>query len=1142
MAAPTNTAATTATDLGTLPATVTQDVHDAGTTYTVWYKFTAPADSVVIGAWGFGDLVTYKPTLRPYTGPAGAPVQILSISSENKPIQFPVTAGVEYFLEFTTNAGNPSPASLAVSVLAAPNDAPQPGDFLAIADKAGHPSAVYAPGVDWDVRRFVSFPIDSSASSTAVLTDGTILGYDEANNRLSLHSSDFTFLLSPSITLAGGVFPIISAQRVANTFYVAKTSNPSPVYAVSSDGTVQTKASAIPFAMESCCANSDGTILYYSRVQFGTAIKQWDLVNDVALSDFAAGITGYRVSDILALDDGSVLVGYWSLGSIVANDFFVRKYSSSGSTLQTYAFGTTNNAGTAPRITYGGTFSSEFGVWLHEKIVPNEGNHGISHFLTVRISDGATINERQSAEFDEFAGANNDGMYGYNSTATPLARFGNANSCYFLVLPEAPIVVTPPTTPTQTPTATTGSDCPCPPADGGPSSGGPSGPSGTGPIGGGGSGKSGPNEGGSGWTPDALCDGGGTVNSYPVASAGESMVGVREPRVWADVAFVEFAADDTETAASVYWSLHVPMPDLPSAYGGRKDGRALGISRISRGMSDDNGNYSGSKVTVDVKDKDRAALRTRLGGATTKYVWEREGVIRIASEANRRSAYATAPRELYRGVTHDVQIDKRFTGSLSFEDKLCSQFGRFGPDRSFSSRLLTLGMLPACPREIVGKPQQWIFGEVSDEGATDPATGAAASKGLVPIWLVGSDATSDHYHLAAHEIGALTLYGSDGGDPATRVLLSEGSDYTVEVLNLLDSETGLTHRVTHILCPIGSVYSEAHKAGRLNMAANVCGVLGANGLVIKDLFKIYQYIFEHLVLPEQESLTGEYVGAPQWADGRYMVHSDSFDQAQDFSITRIGGAGYQGGFVLGGPGQGAVTLRELLRRMSNSGDCWFTWTAAGQLKVLLLDDAQNVDGVDILTEPAGLRALPTPEFAFDEVENPVLFSYDYDDDKKKFRVAQEKVESADAITRMGRPRPSPSPIQMRCIRDPDTARDVAARRLLRRQYPPAYYPIVEPLDGLDRDPGDVVKVTSQEGVGDGCDERPMWIKETSCNLKTMRVTHLCRDLTDILGTAAFWGPDGLTTYDTEDASDQLDYAFWADEDDLVGAVAAKGWS
>jgi hypothetical protein len=255
--------------------------------------------------------------------------------------------------------------------------------------------------------------------------------------------------------------------------------------------------------------------------------------------------------------------------------------------------------------------------------------------------------------------------------------------------------------------------------------------------------------------------------------------------------------------------------------------------------------------------------------------------------------------------------------------------------------------------------------------------------------------------------------------------------------------------------------------------------------------------------------------------------------AQSHSALRILARGYQGGFVLSGPANGAVPLRELLKRMSISADCWFTWTPEGQLKVVMLDDAMDVSTKPLLREPARLRAMPSPDFAIDEVENPVLFSYDYDDDKQKFRVAQESVTEPIAQGRMGHPKPSPSPVAMRCTRDPITARDVAQRRNLRRKYPPAYYPVVEPLDGLDRNPGDVVRITSQEGVGDGCTARPMWIKETSYDQASRRVTHTCRDMTDILSTVAYAGADDLPAYLLATAAQRAQYTFATDDAGLV---------
>jgi hypothetical protein len=57
MSVPGNIDPAHAIELGPLPHTLTQDVNDDGTTYTVWYKYTAVAGDNVIGIFAFGDLV-----------------------------------------------------------------------------------------------------------------------------------------------------------------------------------------------------------------------------------------------------------------------------------------------------------------------------------------------------------------------------------------------------------------------------------------------------------------------------------------------------------------------------------------------------------------------------------------------------------------------------------------------------------------------------------------------------------------------------------------------------------------------------------------------------------------------------------------------------------------------------------------------------------------------------------------------------------------------------------------------------------------------------------------------------------------------------------------------------------------------------
>lgn len=170
----------------------------------------------------------------------------------------------------------------------------------------------------------------------------------------------------------------------------------------------------------------------------------------------------------------------------------------------------------------------------------------------------------------------------------------------------------------------------------------------------------------------------------------------------------------------------------------------------------------------------------------------------------------------------------------------------------------------------------------------------------------------------------------------------------------------------------------------------------------------------------------------------------------------------------------------------------------------------------------------------------MLYAYDYDYDKRLFRIPQARIQNERAITRMGRPRPSPSPVEMWCTRDDMTARDVASRRLLRRQFPPAYANIVETLDGLDRNPGDIVRVTSIEGPGSGYSETPFFIEETTYDATSRRVTHKARDLTAILEGFGDWASDSVDTWDAATEEQQEELVFWANDDDLIPTELAPG--
>src|SRR6185503_3380343 len=123
MPAPTNTSPASATVISSLPASITQTVDDAGTTYTVWYAYTATADDVELGLFGYGDNTAYFVGTQVYNDVSAAPAtRIINTglppdsTTGNKAVQFPVTPGTTYYMKFAPPSGNPSPAVLSLEI------------------------------------------------------------------------------------------------------------------------------------------------------------------------------------------------------------------------------------------------------------------------------------------------------------------------------------------------------------------------------------------------------------------------------------------------------------------------------------------------------------------------------------------------------------------------------------------------------------------------------------------------------------------------------------------------------------------------------------------------------------------------------------------------------------------------------------------------------------------------------------------------------------------------------------------------------------------------------------------------------------------------------------------------------------------
>lgn len=426
MPAPTNISFATAEEITSFPADISAVADFGGVTYDLYYKFTMPIGYTVVGAWAFGDLVTYQPTLRPYDS---TETQILSIAALNKPAQFPATSGELYYLKVSTNVGNPTPANLTLNVQLAPNSAYVAGDILVGNADLGNPAIVYNPASDYNVRKFiVDFIISNAGSAADNLSNGSVLINQDADKTIKYLDSNLAVQMSTSYAANGSASDVaIRGNRTVNKYYFVKDVNPVIINIVSSLGVVSGTTYTLTGnnTCQALCVNNDETILYFARAGQNVAVKRWDLSLDIAMSDFISGIASTFVSDILVLSSGKILV---CLPSLINQTVEVRRYASDGTLELTYDLTAQigSNAAVA-RLAYDASDDTHFWIWGHV----SSGGGYLSRFLKILVSDGTIVSNTLGAEFA-------DGVYDYTATATPVARFGNHNCCPFLIFTSTP--------------------------------------------------------------------------------------------------------------------------------------------------------------------------------------------------------------------------------------------------------------------------------------------------------------------------------------------------------------------------------------------------------------------------------------------------------------------------------------------------------------------------------------------------------------------------------------------------------------------------------------------------------------------------------------------------------------------------------
>lgn len=433
---PANTTFGTATELGSLPATTSQnDINDAGVNYTVFFKFTAPAGVVQVWAWIKSTRVGagYRPSVTPYDQ---AQVEILSENSHiptdvpNRPILFPVTPGQVHYLQVVKNTDTAGPEEISVQVKTTPNESTIPFEAIVVnGDELGQPVGLFSPSTDY---RTIKFYKNVAIGEGGCITKNGKTLFDNrifADRKIKLYDTNFNELGNDTIL----AFAWIRFNRTTNKFWVLVTENAAfaKLYRVDPETLPLSKTLVATFAdgFGNQCAistNPAETIAYYSRQTFGDPIRRWDLSLDVAMANFVAAPTvNHTTLDTLCLENGNVVVS-WS--DHTNNAVSCRVYTSAGALVSQADFDSFEENYGGARLAYAPDSPTSYWVKLRGIIGTGGAGTPSGYGIFKRIT-AATGVVTATVTHTEFSGRNWIGPEG----VTPNGESGFWNSCPFVV-------------------------------------------------------------------------------------------------------------------------------------------------------------------------------------------------------------------------------------------------------------------------------------------------------------------------------------------------------------------------------------------------------------------------------------------------------------------------------------------------------------------------------------------------------------------------------------------------------------------------------------------------------------------------------------------------------------------------------------
>ncbi len=339
--------------------TIVQQVDDSGVTYNVYYKYTnsSSVDEVIsIGIWGDLGGGGYRPLSFFYADLALT--EVVGGTSTNGSYIVPIPVGFTYWFEILHEVGDFVPSNLNIEFFVGPAALASAGNIFIRAASMDQSqidaglTGLYAGIIDVATEAIIGYKPQfiTGESGDIFTTSGKTLFADEAGSGpngagpgagdyyIYIFDTDFNFDSPGFIFNSLFGHPVTRLHKPSQKIYIASKNGSSPFtfITVEPDETLGTLTTvpAAGNAVQAIAVNNAETILYVAP--FNGKIRRWDLVGLAYLSDLAATVTNYRVTDILVLDDDTIVACYYKSSS--TRDCKVIHYDTAGVVLNTYTF------------------------------------------------------------------------------------------------------------------------------------------------------------------------------------------------------------------------------------------------------------------------------------------------------------------------------------------------------------------------------------------------------------------------------------------------------------------------------------------------------------------------------------------------------------------------------------------------------------------------------------------------------------------------------------------------------------------------------------------------------------------------------------------------------------------------------------